>query len=549
MGEFWVRDLHPRLMYLQDVRGAASAAHVYGKRLVASESFTGGGYESPFTLKKVGDYWLAQGVNRIVFHTSAHQPLDTKPGNAMVGTHIHRNITWAEQAGPFMTYLARNSFLLQQGLFVADLAYLLNEGAPSTPPIWEPGTLPTPPKGFDYDFINADGLLNRLTISADGRFTLPDGMSYRILVLPQIREMRPQLVAKLRELVRGGGVIVGPRPLRSPSLSGYPAADEDVHALAEDLWGDLDGVSRTIRHYGKGQVIWGWPLDRVMALEGIAPDFEASRDLDADLAWLHRRTGDVDLYYVANLTDRPQDIEARVRVVGREAEVWRPDNGAIQPATYRQEKEQTRVSLHLDERETAFLVFPRVSSASARVVPASTKTVLTTIDGAWEVSFNPSLTGGEPANQSFPKLESWTLGATDGIKYYSGTAAYRRVVQAPAEWFQTHSTLWLDLGEVGDVAEVLVNGRSPGILWKAPYRIEVSAAMKAGANALEIRITNEWTNRLIGDLAAPAEKKVLSSPVFSGPRGNRPLVLPVSGLLGPVTIVSEHQLSPGALEP
>jgi hypothetical protein len=142
MGEFWVRDLHPRLMYYQDVRGAASAAHVYGKTIVAAESFTGGGYESPYTLKKVGDYWFAQGVNRIVFHTSAHQPLDTLPGNTMVGTHINRNITWAEQAGPFMTYLARNSFLLQQGLFVADLAYLLNEGAPSTMPIWGAGLIP-----------------------------------------------------------------------------------------------------------------------------------------------------------------------------------------------------------------------------------------------------------------------------------------------------------------------------------------------------------------------------------------------------------------------
>jgi len=136
MGEFWVGKMHPPLMYYQDVRGAASASHVYGKPLVAAEAYTGGGYESPYTLKKVSDYWFAQGLNRVVFHTSAHQPLDTKPGNTMVGTHIHRNITWAKQAEPFMTYLARQSFLLQQGLFVADLAYLLNEGAPSTMPIW-----------------------------------------------------------------------------------------------------------------------------------------------------------------------------------------------------------------------------------------------------------------------------------------------------------------------------------------------------------------------------------------------------------------------------
>ena len=196
MGEFWVRDLHPSSMYYQDVRGAASASHVYGKTLVATESFTGGGYESPYSLKKVVDYWFAQGVNRIIFHTSAHQPLDTKPGNTMVGTHINRNITWAEQAEPFMTYLARNCFMLQQGRFVADFAYLLNEGAPSTMPFWGAGLKPAPPEGYDYDYINADVLLNRMSVNAEGRIVLPDGMSYSVLVLPEIDRMTPARAAQ-----------------------------------------------------------------------------------------------------------------------------------------------------------------------------------------------------------------------------------------------------------------------------------------------------------------------------------------------------------------
>jgi hypothetical protein len=160
----------------------ASASHVYGKTLVATESFTGGGYESPYALKKIVDYWFAQGVNRIIFHTSAHQPLDTKPGNTMVGTHINRNITWAEQGQPFMTYLARNSFMLQQGRFVADLAYLLNEGAPSTMPFWGAGLQPAVPEGFDYDYVNTDVVLNRMSVNAEGRIVLPDGMSYSVLV-------------------------------------------------------------------------------------------------------------------------------------------------------------------------------------------------------------------------------------------------------------------------------------------------------------------------------------------------------------------------------
>ncbi|NSW93841.1 MAG: glycoside hydrolase, partial [Bacteroidales bacterium] len=179
MGEFWYRALHPELMYYQDVRGAASAAHVYGKKIIAAESFTGGGYESPYTLKKIADYWFTQGINQIVFHTSAHQPLDTKPGNTMVGTHINRNITWSELAKPFMTFLARNSFMLQRGKFVADLAYLLDEGAPSTMPIWGAGLIPSPPSGYDYDYINADALINRMSTDSEGKLVLPDGMNYR----------------------------------------------------------------------------------------------------------------------------------------------------------------------------------------------------------------------------------------------------------------------------------------------------------------------------------------------------------------------------------
>jgi hypothetical protein len=542
MGEFWVRDLHPRLMYLQDVRGAASAAHVYGKPLVAAESFTGGGYESPFTLKQVGDYWLAQGVNRIVFHTSAHQPLDTKPGNTMVGTHIHRNITWAEQAAPFMTYLARSSFMLQQGLFVADLAYLLDEGAPSTPPIWGPGTQPTPPEGYDYDFVNADVLLNRMTVAPDGRIVLPDGMSYRVLVLPQTDQMRPELLRKIRELVAGGAIVVGRRPLRSPSLRGYPGADAEVHALAEDVWGDLDGISRTIRHHGKGTVIWGWPLDRVMAAQGIAKDFESSRQLDTELAWLHRRAGDIDLYYLANLTDRAQSLEARFRVSGREAEIWRADDGTIAPAAYAQDGERTTVPLRLAERETVFVVFRHASAALARSLAPVTVSTLGTVEGGWDVAFPEHL--GAPPHVHLDRLESWTANADAGVKFFSGTARYRKTVQAPADWFREGSSLWLNLGRVGDIAEVSVNGRVLGTLWKAPYRIDLGGVLKPGENRLEIRITNEWTNRLIGDQAAPEDKKVLSSPVLSGRMGPRPLVLPEAGLIGPVTIEAETRPLP-----
>ena len=536
MGEFWVRDLHPRLMYLQDVRGAASAAHVYGKPLVAAESFTGGGYESPYTLKKVADYWLAQGLNRLVFHTSAHQPLDTKPGNTMVGTHLNRNITWAEQAGPFFTYLARECQMLQQGQFVADVAYLLSEGAPSTPPIWAAGTTPTPAEGFDFDFINADVLLNRMSVSADGRLVLPDGMSYRALVLPETDRMRPELLKKIRELVQGGAILIGPKPTRSPSLDRYPKADDEVRALAADIWGDLDGASRTIRYFGKGRVVWGWSPAEALAAANIKKDFEYARGLDADLAWIHRRTKDADIYYVANTTDRAQDFDARFRVAGKEAELWHPDTGAIEPTDYATTSDRTVVPMRLAERESVFVVFRRTASAASRTTPRSATMTVATIDGAWDVAFPEKL--GAPPKIHLAKLESLTVQPDAGVKFFSGTATYTKTINAPTAWFRPGAATILDLGGVGDIAEVFVNGRALGQLWKEPYQIDVTSALRPGENKIEIKVTNQWTNRIAGDRSAAADQKVLSPAPAGrgGPGGGAAPALPESGLIGPVTI-------------
>ncbi len=536
MGEFWARDLHPSSMYYQDVRGAASATHVYGKPLVAAESFTGGGYESPYTLKKIGDYWFAQGVNRLVFHTSAHQPLDTKPGNTMVGTHINRNITWAEQAKPFMTYLARNSFMLQQGLFVADLAYLLNEGAPATMPFWGAGLKPAPPEGYDYDYVNADVVLNRMSVGADGRLVLPDGMSYRVLVLPEIDRMTLPVLRKIHALVSGGATVVGPKPVKSPSLAGYPNADREVQALAGDLWGDLDGISRTKHAYGKGMVVWGLSLSEVLAALRVPKDVEHSRALDANLSWLHRRAGDADIYFVANRTDSAQDVAARFRITGKEAELWHPDTGAIEPTEYSIADGRTTVPLHLTERESVFVVFRRAASSPSRTLTRAMNTPLATLSGPWDVNFPPNM--GAPAKIQLAKLESWTANRDEGVKYFSGTATYTKTVQAPQSWFRPGAKILLDLGAVKDIAEVSINGKAGGTVWKAPYQVDVTSALKPGANQLEIKVTNEWTNRLIGDRSAPLNKKVLAA--SGSPTGGpgAPQALAESGLIGPVKVVS-----------
>ncbi len=540
MGEFWVRALHPELMYYQDVRGAASASHVYGKNLVATESFTGGGYEAPYTLKKIGDYWFAQGVNRIVFHTSAHQPLDTKPGNIMVGTHINRNITWAEQARPFMTYLARNSFMLQQGLFVADLAYLLPEGAPSTMPIWGQGLQPAPPEGYDYDYVNADVVLHRMSVKEDGRLALPDGMSYRVLVLPPIDRMTLPVLRKIRDLVAAGATVLGPKPRKTPSLAGYPDADTELEALTADVWGDLDGISRFQRVYGKGNVVWGLPPAQVLATLRVPKDFECTPALDATIPWIHRRAGDTDIYYAANRSDRELDLAARFRVTGKQAELWHPDTGEIAPAAYAIAGDRTTVPLHLAERESVFVVFRQAAGAPSRTMARPASTTVATVSGPWNVTFPPNF--GAPAKIQLAKLESWTANPDTSVKYFSGTATYTKSVQAPQGWFRPGAKILLDLGTVKDLAEVSLNGKALGTLWKAPYQVDASGVLKAGANLLEIKVTNQWTNRQIGDRLGPPEKRVLAStPPMMGPPGGRggSQTPAESGLIGPVTVVSQ----------
>ncbi|HKP15655.1 MAG TPA: glycosyl hydrolase [Gemmatimonadaceae bacterium] len=533
MGEFWFRSLHPWNMYYVDVRGAASAAHVYGKPLVASESWTGGGYDSPYSLKKIGDYWLAQGINRLIFHTSAHQPLDTKPGNTMVGTHINRNITWAERAAPFMTYLSRSSFLLQQGKPVADLLYLLNEGAPSTMPFWGAGLQPAPPPGFDYDYANADVVLTRLSVAPDGALVLPDGVRYRVLVLPQIDRMTLPVLRKIAELVRGGATVLGPRPVATPSLVGGPAAETEHAALAEELWGDLDGQHRTRRRVGSGMVVWGQPLAAVLAAATVNPDVSFSQPLDGEIAWIHRRTADADIYYLTTSAASAAEVDIRFRVAGKEPELWRPDAGTMEPASYRADSGRTTVRVPFTQHDALFVVFRRPAPDAPRVVPAVTRTTLATVGGPWRVQFEPGL--GAPASIVLPTLQPWSASADSGVKFFSGTATYTRTVQVPASWLARGRTVLLSLGDVRDMAEVVVNGTTLPLVWKAPFEVDVTRALRAGTNQVEIRVTNEWTNRLIGDRASP-QKRVLTAGAPAGFGGTPPL--PQSGLLGPVTLVS-----------
>jgi hypothetical protein len=569
MGEFWVHALHPESMYLVDVRGAASAAHVYGKLIVATESYTGGGYEAPYTLKKIADFWFTQGVNRLVFHTSAEQPLDTKPGNTMVGTHINRNITWAEQAGPVMTYFARVSFMLQQGSSVADLAYLLPEGAPSTMPFWGAGLVPAPPVGYDYDYLNTDILRHHTSVAGDGRIhidgssAMPEGMSYRILVLPPTVEMPQDVLSKLHSLVAEGATILGPRPTNSAGMN-FDAVD--YVALVTDLWGDMDGVTDTQYGFGKGTTYWGLTPDEVLSRLNDAPDFASSGSLESPPAWVHRHTADADIYFVVNQADAPEHLDVRLRATGKDVQVWRPMDGAIdevegsavgaparmpdrsgnrqpgvEPAANVEKPGFTTVSLDLAERESVFVVIRNAARTQAPAAAPKSETTLATIQGPWTLSFPPNW--GAPATVQMPDLISWTASSDPGAKYFSGTATYRTTIRASGSWFGPGQQVFLVLDKVRDIAEVSVNGKPVGLVWAPPYRLNVTDDLKRGANELEIKVTNEWTNRIVGDRLAPPENRVLP-PAGPAPRGGGAFFGPrepaESGLLGSVKLVVQR---------
>jgi hypothetical protein len=538
MGEFWVHHLHPESMYYMDIRGAASASHVYGKPFVAAESFTGGGYQDPYTLKKIADYWFTQGVNRLVLHNSALQPLDTKPGNMMVGTNFNRNITWAHLAKPFMTYLSRASYMLQQGRFVADIAYLLKEGAPSSMPFWGAGLTPPLPDGYDYDFVNTDVLLHKMTVDPDGSILLPDGMRYRILVLPRTSWMTLPVLRKIAALVRAGATVVGPRPTSSPSLVGYPAVDKQIKALADSVWGDINGIALTKHYYGRGLVVWGLPLGRVLHMLSVPKDVTFDKPLGIRFGWIHRLKGKTNIYFVANLSDSACRVHGRFRTQSPHVSLWHPDNGTITATQCDTSGGFTNVLLDLPGHGSVFVVFSPSAPAHMQALISGKKEAVMAINGPWKVTFPKGL--GAPAAITLTKLASWTRSPLEGVKYFSGTATYHTSFQWAANPASSGAKMLLNLGEVKDIAEVSLNGRDLGILWKPPFVADISNALKPGNNELAISVTNEWINRLIGDKLLPPDKRILGPTRRFGP----PPALQTSGLLGPVFIEKMSHKNP-----
>jgi len=534
MGAMWTQRLgvnNDMVGYDADDRESASVAHIYGQNIAAAESMTAAAASwawSPATLKPTADQEFSNGINRIVVHASVHQPLVGKaPGMSLgpYGQWFNRNETWAEEAGPWVDYLSRSSYMLQQGHFSADLVYFYGEDSNLTA-IFE-DKAPNVPEGYGFDYINADGLIHELSMTG-GRITTPGGMNYRVLGLdPYSRHMSLPVLRAIYKLVVDGAVVAGQKPDDDPSLADDQA---EFSRLNRQLFGDGTGVHRV----GKGTVYAGQNTGNVFNALHLAPDFDYSKpESDTRLLFVHRKLADGDLYFVDNRNDRSEQVDASFRVTGKAPELWHAETGKTEPVSFKIADGCTTVPLKLEPWGTVFVVFRKPAREASRTLPTRTETLLATVDGPWKVNFQPDR--GAPASISLDKLSSWSDNPDPGVKYFSGAGTYTKTIDVPSSWLENRMHLLIDLGEVKNLAEIAVNGKPLGIVWHAPYRVEATAALRPGANDISIKVTNAWVNRLIGDQQSDAATKYTFTIVK--PYKSDSTLLP-SGLLGPVAIYS-----------
>lgn len=498
----------------------ASAAHIYGKKTASAESFTSFRHwlDYPGNMKQATDRAFCEGINQLLVHTStATRPEDGKPGYEYgAGTHFNPNVTWWSHSAPFLTYIARCQYLLQQGLFVADVLYYNGDVAPNI--VAPKHTDPSLGKGYDYDVCNEEVLLTRLSVK-NGRIVLPDGMSYRLLVLPDDKRMPVPVIEKIRELVNAGATVAGPKPGQDPGLHNFPSSDATVRRIAEEVW-------------ASPRVHAGITVREILLNAGVQPDF-AYDDPDAFIDFIHRRDGDTEIYFIANRNNRPEKVQATFRVANRQPVLWDAVTGERRALRVSGTASgSTTVPLEFEPFQSMFIIFSGPLKQKGGGVNFPAVRELQEFKGAWNVQFDTEW--GGPASVVFPELMDWTQHPDEGIRYYSGSATYVREfdmdVMAPAG-----TKVLLDLGTVKNIASVKLNGEDLGIVWTFPWRVDISKALKAKGNRLEVEVINLWPNRLIGDARLPAEQRLTHTNITL----KKDAVLLPSGLLGPVRVLVE----------
>ncbi len=569
MCEFWLYGFNTSYSVIE----ASSVAHTCGRTVVAAEAFTSSDVEHwdayPGSMKVLGDWAFCAGVNRFVFHRYQHQPWPAlRPGMTMgpYGIHWERTQTWWDMAPAYHAYLSRCQLMLRQGLPVADVCYLVPEGAPQVfrPPSSAVRGNPPDRRGYNFDGCAPEILIARMSVE-NGDLVLPDGMRYRVLVLPERATMTPALLRKVSSLVAKGATVIGPRPRKSPGLSGYPHCDREVAEIAGQVWGECNGMDVTEHTFGKGRVIWvrstGTPYDperqdtvgrepcRIMRLEasgtamyagnfrkrtsadgmgepeaeqygdfalvekvlrnkGVQPDFET----DASLRYTHRRYGETEIYFVANPEERVVTAACVFRVSGKQPELWDPVEGISRKLPeFVDVHGRTSIVLRFEPHQSIFIVFaetPGKEQHAGSNFPRMHNALK--LDGPWQVTFD-TVWGG-PGTITFRHLDDWSKRKEKGVKFFSGTATYRKTFDLPvaisahlSDGGHSRAGVWLDVGKVMNLARVRLNGHDLGVLWTSPWRLDARSALTPKHNILEISVANLWRNRLVGDERLPPD--------------------------------------------
>lgn len=542
MSEFWAPSPHrPNPADRFFVKQASSAAHIYGKRIVGAEAFTTIGPHWNDLLwhaqKPSMDYEFCAGLNMVFFHTFTCSPQEMGlPGQEyFAGTHVNPQVTWWNESDVFMDYINRIQSVVQKGAFVADVLYYYGDHVPNiavNKGFNQAGSLP----GYDYDVTNEDILL-QLTVT-HGRIVVPGGVRYRVLVLPDHKVLSLAALKKVDGLLAQGATVLGSKPERLVSRVGGDAAQREFHAVADKLWGESPAQTGQ-KKVGKGRLVWGQSSRSLLQADGLAPDFEAlNTKRQSDYEYIHYTIEGADVYFVCNQTTQTREVELAFRVKGRQPELWDPATGEIRIANaFAINGEQTTVPVRFDPHGSLFIIFRSETESTGKAgsnVPLWQEQQ--NIIGPWDVSFDPQW-GGPDKPVRFDRLSSWTKHRDPGIKYYSGKAVYRTTFNLNK--VTTGEPLALELGSVKDVgiARVTLNGQDLGVLWRAPFRVDISKAAQSGENTLEIMVVNSWHNRVMGDEPLPQDKRFTQTNIRVVKKGRFKWKLEESGLLGPVRIL------------
>jgi alpha-L-rhamnosidase len=618
--EFWVRA--SQNWKPNDIADSIAGARLYGKKVIFAEAYTGGSWQDhPFSLKAMGDHHYATGINRMLLHVWGEQyKPDRVPGIPGAGTPFnHLNTWWMPAAKAWGDYMRRSQALLQEGKHVSDAIYFIGDNMPCRALV-DPklgfgfAADPAMPEGYAFDSINRDGLLNLTTVK-DGLITIAGGLTYRTLVLrPLDNLISPEVAIKIRELVAAGAVVVGPKPVNSSNLEKGASGKATVLKIAEEVWGNVDGVSVKENKYGNGRVIWGKSMAEVMSELGVPPDVRfrnpvatlTGKPLEVTMSapdgtnpvlvgefrkgwgieYMHRMGEGYDFYFLTNQEYFPVSVEVEFRISGKIPELWFADSGKIVEAPiWREENGHTIIPVEFDPAGSVFVVFRKEASEADQIVDISAgdpsekrKLQLQGIDsdlevwasgsGQWSLKSRSGRTLAFKADVPAPvpvdglwdvsftirkspktvqlQTGSWTNESDPDVKYFSGTATYSKEISVEADKIKKNRRIILDIGDVRDIARIKLNGKDLGVLWKAPYKLDITDASRSGANMLELEITNTWVNRLIGDAGLPQEER--STYLAGGGMGrsainaNSPL-LP-AGILGPVQLITEVKVTP-----